>query len=102
MKQHILAVLAILPVTLFAADLPVPLKKGQAYQAAKPALLAAGWRVIDFAAEQEYPEIRYCQQGGIGRCGISLTDGTGKYLNIETSNDGYAVLSWKVTSKLPQ
>ena len=100
-KTLLMALLAIAPMTLLAADLPVKLKKGQAYQAAKPALLAAGWKVIDFDAGQEHPEIYYCQQGGLGRCGIALTDGAGKYLNITTNNDGYEIIGWQVSGKVP-
>lgn len=105
MKKPIIFLIAatLLSASAFAKELEIPLKKFEEYQKAKPALLKAGWKPVKFKDnQQELPEIKYCQQGGEGHCGIWLTAGKGKYLWITTTNDGYAILGWKKTKSLPK
>lgn len=90
----------------FAGDLKVPLKKLQEYETARPSLINAGWKPLKFKNRQEWlpselPEIHYCQQGD-GQCEIWLSDGFGKYLHLVTTNDGFAIRTWKIQKSAPE
>lgn len=103
MKKIFVLFIGILLATLsmYAKELSVPLKKWQEYEDAKPALLKAGWKPVVFEnVIYGMPEIEYCQQGA-GHCGMWLTDGKGKYLAITTTNDGYAIVNWKIKDSYP-